>query len=147
MYKNIVDILLIEDNDNDSELTIRTLKKHHIANSIYVVKDGEEAINYLYGKGSFSGIKIQLPKVILLDIKLPKINGMEVLKTIKQDEKLKGIPVVMLTSSSQDPDIKTAYALGANSYVVKPVNIDNFTATINNLGMYWLVVNQPPKLD
>ncbi len=147
MYKNIVDILLIEDNDNDSELTIRTLKKHHIANSIYVVKDGEEAINYLYGKGSFSGIKIQLPKVILLDIKLPKINGLEVLKTIKQDEKLKGIPVVMLTSSSQDPDIKTAYALGANSYVVKPVNIDNFTATINNLGMYWLVVNQPPKLD
>ncbi|MCG6537531.1 MAG: response regulator, partial [Syntrophales bacterium LBB04] len=111
----------------------------------FVVTDGEEALDFLFGRNQFSKQGRQLPKVIFLDIKLPKLNGLEVLKTIKSDEHLHHIPVVMLTSSVEDPDIKAAYELGANSYVVKPVDFGNFSETINNLGMYWLVVNQPPK--
>jgi two-component system, response regulator len=145
MNESTIDILLVEDNPQDVELTMRTLKKHHIANRIIVVMDGEEAIDFLYCKGKFSERSNHLPKVIFLDIKLPKLNGLEVLKIIKSDEHLHHIPVVMLTSSVEDPDIKAAYELGANSYVVKPVDFDNFSETINNLGMYWLVVNQPPK--
>jgi two-component system, response regulator len=145
MTENNIDILLVEDNPSDAELTLRTLKKHHIANNVFVVTDGEEAIDYLFCKGKFSERSNIPPKVIFLDIKLPKLNGLQVLKIIKKDDDLRNIPIVMLTSSVQDPDIKSAYALGANSYVVKPVDINSFIETINNLGMYWLVVNQQPK--
>lgn len=145
MTENNIDILLVEDNPSDAELTLRTLKKHHIANNVFVVTDGEEAIDYLFCKGKFSDRINISPKVIFLDIKLPKLNGMQVLKIIKKDDELRNIPIVMLTSSIEDPDIKSAYALGANSYVVKPVEINSFIETINNLGMYWLLVNQQPK--
>lgn len=145
MTENNIDILLVEDNPSDAELTLRTLKKHHIANNVFVVTDGEEAIDYLFCKGKFSDRINISPKVIFLDIKLPKLNGLQVLKSIKKDDELRNIPIVMLTSSIEDPDIKSAYALGANSYVVKPVEINSFIETINNLGMYWLLVNQQPK--
>jgi len=145
MNKYNIDILLVEDNPLDAELTIRTLKKHHIANNIFTVTDGAQALNYLFHRGSYSARENGDPRVIFLDIKLPKINGLEILKQIKADNNLNHIPIVMLTSSAEDPDIKTAYNLGANSYVVKPVDINSFTETINNLGMYWLVINQPPK--
>jgi len=145
MTENNIDILLVEDNPSDAELTLRTLKKHHIANNVFVVTDGEEAVDYLFCKGKFSERCNISPKVIFLDIKLPKLNGLQVLKIIKKDDELRNIPIVMLTSSVEDPDIKSAYALGANSYVVKPVDINNFIETINNLGMYWLLVNQQPK--
>ncbi|HNW69122.1 MAG TPA: response regulator [Bacteroidales bacterium] len=145
MTEDNIDILLVEDNPSDAELTLRTLKKHHIANNVFVVTDGEEAIDYLFCKGKFSERNNISPKVIFLDIKLPKLNGLQVLKIIKKDDDLRNIPIVMLTSSVEDPDIKSAYALGANSYVVKPVDINSFIETINNLGMYWLVVNQQPK--
>ncbi len=145
MNGNSIDILLVEDNPLDAELTLRTLKKHHVANDIFTVTDGEEAIDYLFCRGKYAGRENTPPRVIFLDIKLPKINGLEVLKKIKHDDNLRNIPIVMLTSSVEDPDIKAAYALGANSYVVKPVDICNFTETINNLGMYWLVINQPQK--
>ena len=141
-----IDILLVEDNPQDVELTMRTLKKHHVANRIFAVTNGEEALDFLYSRGQYLNRNNNFPKVIFLDIKLPKLNGLEVLKTIKMDEQLHHIPVVMLTSSVEDPDIKAAYSLGANSYVVKPVDFENFSRTINSLDMYWLVVNQPPKL-
>ena len=115
MTGNIIDILLVEDNPNDAELTLRTLKKHHIANTCFVVTDGEEALDFLFHRGKYEQRDNSTPRVIFLDIKLPKINGLEVLKKIKQDEHLRNIPIVMLTSSIQDPDIQTAYALGANS--------------------------------
>jgi len=142
---NTIDILLVEDNPQDVELTMRTLKKNHVANRIFVVTDGEEALDFLQCKGQYLNRVNHLPKVIFLDIKLPKLNGLEVLKAIKLDKNLHSIPVVMLTSSVEDPDIKAAYSLGANSYVVKPVDFGDFSKTINELDMYWLVVNQAPK--
>ena len=142
---NTIDILLVEDNPQDVELTMRTLKKNHVANRIFVVTDGEEALDFLQCKGQYLNRVNHLPKVIFLDIKLPKLNGLEVLKAIKLDKNLHSIPVVMLTSSVEDPDIKAAYTLGANSYVVKPVDFGDFSKTINELDMYWLVVNQAPK--
>jgi two-component system, response regulator len=142
---NTIDILLVEDNPQDVELTLRTLKKHHVANRIFVVNDGEEALDFLYCRNQFSARINHLPKVIFLDIKLPKVNGLEVLKTVKADPQLRHLPVVMVTSSVEDPDIRAAYELGANSYVVKPVDFETFSKTISDLGMYWLVVNQPPK--
>lgn len=140
-----IDILLVEDNPQDVELTLRTLNKHHVANKIFVVMDGEEVLDFLYCRGKYTKRSNHIPKVIFLDIKLPKLNGLEVLKIIKMDDHLRHIPIVMLTSSVEDPDIEASYALGANSYVVKPVDFNNFSETIKNLGMYWLIVNQPPK--
>lgn len=142
---NSIDILLVEDNPQDAELIMRTLKKNHIANEIFIVYDGEEALDFLYSRNQYTDQNNHIPKVIFLDIKLPKVNGLEVLKIVKSDENLKHIPVVMLTSSVEDPDIKKAYEYGANSYVVKPVDFDSFCSTINSLDMYWLVVNQSPK--
>jgi two-component system, response regulator len=141
-----VDILLVEDNPQDAELTIRGLKKHKFANHIELVEDGAEALDYIFCRGKHAQREMtQRPKVILLDLKLPKINGLEVLKAIKLNEHTQRIPVVILTSSREDPDIKTAYELGANSYVVKPVNFDSFIEAVANLGMYWLLVNQHPQ--
>ena len=146
MNVNSIDLLLVEDNSSDAELTIRELKKHNLANSLYHVKDGEEALEFIFATGRFAGQRSSesFPKLILLDIQMPKINGIEVLQRIKSDERLKSIPVVILTSSKEDPDIKKCYALGANSYIVKPVNFESFAESIKNLGFYWLLLNQPP---
>ena len=146
MSQEIIDILLVEDNPYDVELMMRALKKNNVANPIRHVPDGAEAIDYIFCRGRFGDRHIeQAPKVILLDLKLPKIDGLEVLRQIKQDDRTKHIPVVIVTSSREDPDIKTAYMLGANSYVVKPVEFDVFVEAMKNLGYYWLLVNESMK--
>lgn len=139
-----VDILLVEDNPRDAELTIRALKKRNLANQIFLVEDGAEALDFLFGRGQYTQRQSrQTPKVILLDLKLPKVNGLEVLQALKANELTRAIPVVIITSSTEDPDIKAAYELGANSYVVKPVEFVAFMETMIHLGFYWLLVNQP----
>lgn len=141
-----VDVLLIEDNPQDAELTLRAFKKSNLANNIIVIDDGAEAVDYLFCKGKYAGRPfVQRPKIVLLDLKLPKVNGLEILRMIKSDERTKTIPVIIVTSSREDPDIKKAYEVGANSYVVKPVGFDSFMESINKLGFYWLLVNSPPK--
>jgi two-component system response regulator len=141
-----VDILLVEDNPRDAELTIRALKKHNLANQLFTVEDGADALDFIFGRGKYATRDgSHLPKVVLLDLKLPKVSGLEVLRALKQDEKTRAIPVVVVTSSREDPDIKTAYGLGANSYVVKPVDFDAFAEAVSSLGLYWLLVNQPPR--
>jgi CheY-like chemotaxis protein len=140
------DILLVEDNPSDAELTIRAFKKSKIINGIKHLRDGEEALDYLFAKGKFSFRDINdSPKIILLDLKMPKVNGLEVLKEIKSDPRTKMIPVVMLTSSKENSDIMEGYKLGVNSYIVKPVDFDNFIKAVMDLGFYWLFLNQPPK--
>jgi two-component system response regulator len=144
-HSEAVDILLVEDNPRDAELTIRALKKHNLANLLFTVEDGAEALDFIFGRGKYAARDGgQPPKVVLLDLKLPKVSGLEVLRALKQDEKTRSIPVVVVTSSREDPDIKTAYGLGANSYVVKPVDFDAFFQAVSSLGLYWLLVNQPP---
>ena len=144
--QNAVEILLVEDNPRDAELTTRALKKHNLANLLFHVKDGAEALDFLFARGEYEGRNIKnMPKVILLDLKLPKMTGLEVLRIIKQDENLYTIPVVVVTSSAEDPDMNTAYELGANSYVVKPVEFDAFIEAMSRLGLYWLLVNRPLK--
>ncbi|MHC1780286.1 MAG: response regulator [Bacteroidales bacterium] len=141
-----VDILIVEDNPNDAELTIRALKKQNLANNLFVAEDGEEALEFIFCKGKFEDRKPNNPlKVVFLDLKLPKVSGLEVLKEIKNHPDTKKLPVVVVSSSKEDPDIKTAYELGVNSYVVKPVDFDDFVAAISNLGLYWLLVNESPK--
>jgi two-component system response regulator len=145
---NTVEILFVEDNPRDAELTVRALKKHNLENLLFHVKDGAEALDYLFARGKYEGRNIKhIPKVILLDMKLPKMNGLDVLRIIKQDENLCVIPVVIVTSSSEDPDIKTAYELGANSYVVKPVEFNAFLDAMSRLGLYWIRVNHPSKRE
>jgi two-component system, response regulator len=144
--QNVVDILLVEDNPRDTELTIRALKKHNITNRLIVLEDGAEALDFIFCRGKYADREItNRPKVVLLDLKLPKVNGLEALKAIKSDDRTKMIPVVMVTSSKQDPDMKTAYEYGANSYVVKPVDFNTFVEAMSHLGLYWLLVNQLPK--
>lgn len=143
MNETEVEILLIEDNPDDAELAIRALKKSHLANNVTHLMDGAEAIDFLFCQGEYETRDINnLPKVILLDLKMPKVNGLEVLKRIKDDIRTRAIPVVILTSSAEDPDIKRSYELGANSYIVKPVEFNNFAKIISDLGMYWLVINR-----
>ncbi len=146
MNPNTVEVLLVEDNLTDAELTIRELKKHHLANNLIHVKNGEEALEFIFGTGRYATSRdISFPpKLVLLDIQMPKVNGIEVLQQIKSDERTRSMPVVILTSSKEDPDIKRCYELGANSYIVKPVNFDRFTQAIHSLGMYWLLLNQAP---
>ena len=145
---NQIEILLVEDNENDAELAIRALKKNNLANHIMHVKDGAEAIDFIFAKGAFEGrSKEAAPKVILLDLKLPKLNGLQVLKEIKNNPKTKKIPVVMLTSSKEEPDIEEAYQLGANSYIVKPVEFEKFILAMKNIGFYWMLINQPPQFN
>jgi two-component system response regulator len=140
-----IDILLVEDNPQDIELTIRALKKRNLANSVYVVEDGTEALDFLFGRGKYEERDGgQNPRLVLLDLKLPKLNGLEVLRILKQDPRTRSIPIVMVTSSREDPDIRAAYELGANSYVVKPVDFDAFVEAMSSLGFYWLLVNQAP---
>lgn len=141
-----VEILLVEDNPRDAELTIRALKKNNLANHLVHVVDGAEALDFLFAHGKYEGRKVEnTPRVILLDLKLPKVSGLEVLRKLKEDKRTRMIPVVVVTSSTEDPDMETAYALGANSYVVKPVQFDNFFEAMRHLGIYWLIVNQPLK--
>ena len=147
MRPNSVDVLLVEDNISDAELTIRELKKHNLANNLFHVKDGQEAIDFIFGGGEFKDSRDVLypPRVVLLDTQMPKLNGIEVLKKIKADPRTKAIPVVILTSSKEHPDIEKCYDLGANSYIVKPVNFEGFAEAIRNLGFYWVLLNQPPN--
>ena len=140
-----IDILLIEDNPDEADLAIRSLKKHNLANNLVHIDDGAEALDYIFSNGKYAGNDfINSPKLILLDLKLPKVDGLEILRQIKTDEKRKTIPVVVLTSSKEDKDIVESYKLGVNSYVVKPINFDSFSKAIGELGLYWLVLNQPP---
>ena len=140
---DLVEILLIEDNPNDLELALHALRRHHLANRIQVARDGEEALTYLFGP---DGDKTPPnPKVILLDLKLPKVDGIEVLRRIKGNEQTKKVPVVVLTSSREDRDIVETYDLGVNSYIVKPVDFEQFTEAVRQLGLYWALLNQPPK--
>jgi len=141
-----VEVLLVEDNLRDAELTIRALKKHNLANQLFHVEDGAAALDFLFGRGKFEGRRTDTsPKVVLLDLKLPKVDGLEVLRIMKSNERTRTIPVVVVTSSAEDPDMKTAYGLGVNSYVVKPVQFDGFIEAMAKVGIYWLLVNHPPK--
>ena len=140
-------ILLVEDNPDDEVLTIRALNKNNILNEVVVVRDGAEALDFLFGEGQHEGRNISaMPEVILLDLKLPKIGGLEVLSRLRSDERTKLLPVVVLTTSNNDKDIIGSYNLGANSYICKPVNFDDFTTAVKQLGLYWLVLNESPLL-
>ena len=141
-----VEILIVEDDPRDAELTLRALKKNNLANNVYIAKDGEEAIDFIFCQGKFESRNINNPpKVILLDLKLPKIDGLEILRQVKGNRKTTHIPIVIVTSSREEPDMKEAYDLGVNSYVVKPVDFDKFVSAMSSLGLYWLLVNQPLK--
>lgn len=144
--KNEYEIVIVEDNPNDAELMVRALKKKNLLNNLIVLKDGVQALDFMFSTGEYSNKKLKtLPKVIFLDLKLPKMDGLKVLEKLKSSKRTKNIPVVILTSSNQDPDIKTAYSLGANSYVVKPVDFNNFSEVVSKLGLYWLLVNVNAK--
>lgn len=139
-------ILLIEDNPNDVELTLRALEKHHFANKVFVVHDGAEALDFLFCTGAYAERETNIdPKVVFLDLKLPKVDGLEVLRSMRQDERTRLIPVVMLTSSEEEQDIVESYQLGVNSYIVKPIDFENFARSVAELGFYWLVLNKPPR--
>jgi len=142
-----VEILLVEDNPNDVKLTLRALKKRNLVNEIQVVSDGVEALDYIFCKNQYSDRNFgEYPKVIFLDLKLPKVNGLEVLAKLKSDERTRHIPIVVLTSSSEDSDLKKCYDLGVNSYIVKPVDFESFVESVSKLGFYWLLLNQTPEL-
>jgi two-component system response regulator len=144
MYENPIEILFVEDNPNDVELTLHALQSNHLTNPIHVVRDGAEALEFIFATGEYAGRNIEDgPKVILLDLKLPKIDGLEVLRQIKTDPRTRMIPVVVLTSSREEHDIVESYKLGVNSYIRKPVDFEKFTETIRVLGLYWLLLNQP----
>jgi two-component system response regulator len=141
-----VDILMVEDNPDDEKLTLRALRKYQLTNKIHVVRDGQEALDYVFCAGPYADREIaNHPHVILLDIKLPLIDGLEVLRRIKTDDRTRTIPVVMLTSSREERDLVESYRLGVNSYIVKPVDFDQFMESARTLGMYWLLLNSPPK--
>jgi two-component system, response regulator len=143
---NAVEILLVEDSKDDLDMTLRALRTANLTNHIHVARDGEEAVEFIFCQGAHAGRKFEHPpKVILLDLKLPKIDGMEVLQRIKTDERTKMIPVVILTSSKEQRDVIESYNLGVNSYIVKPVNFEGFAAAVQEVGMYWLLHNQPPQ--
>jgi len=137
-------ILLVEDNPNDVELALTALAEHNIANEVVVTRDGSEALDYLYRRGEFANRKNGQPAVILLDLKMPKVDGLEVLRTVKSDPELQRIPVVMLTSSREETDLVKSYQLGANAYVVKPVDFPQFVAAVKELGAFWALLNEPP---
>jgi CheY-like chemotaxis protein len=141
-----VEILYVEDNPNDIELTLHAFKKFHLANDIVIARDGEEALDLLFGKDRLeTGELNNTPRVILLDLKLPKVDGLEVLRKVKSDDRTKMIPVVVLTSSREEKDIIESYRLGVNSYIVKPVDFEKFVEAVKTFGLYWLLINQPPS--
>jgi len=142
---NELSILLVEDNASDAEMTIRALKQHKLANNMLHLKDGAQALDFIFCEGEYAHRSIESrPKVILLDLKMPKVNGLEVLARLKGDVRTREIPVVVLTSSKEDPDIKRCYELGVNSYVAKPVEFEDFYKAVSDLGLYWMIVNQTP---
>ncbi len=141
-----MEILLVEDNPYDAELTIRALKKRHLANHLLHVEDGQAALDYLFGTGAYEGRDVaDQPKLVLLDLKLPKVDGIEVLRQLRADERTKLVPVVVLTSSHENSDLTECYKLGANSFTVKPVEFESFTEAVSKLGLFWLLVNEPPN--
>ena len=143
---NEVEVLLVEDNPNDAELTMRALKKRNLANKLFHAKDGAEALDFVFAHGPFAHRRIESgPKVVLLDLKLPKVDGIEVLRRIKSDERTKKIPVVVMTSSREDKDLDTCYENGVNGYVVKPVEFEDFCRAVAELGFYWLLLNETPR--
>jgi CheY-like chemotaxis protein len=144
---NAVEILIVEDNPDDLALALRALRKANLTNHIQVARDGAEALEFIFCEGSHSGRNIENgPRVVLLDLKLPKVDGLEVLRRVKGDPRTKYIPIVVLTSSKEQNDIVESYRLGVNSYIVKPVNFERFAEAVQQLGMYWLLVNQPPAV-
>lgn len=144
---NEVEILLVEDNRDDLDMALRALRKANLANHIQIARDGVEAVEFIFAQGTHAGRKVENgPRLMLLDLKLPKLDGMEVLKRIKGDARTKRIPVVIMTSSKEQKDVVESYNLGVNSYIVKPVNFESFAAAVQELGMYWLLLNQPPQL-
>jgi two-component system response regulator len=147
MNSGKLDILLVEDNQDDMDLALHALRREKLANNIYVARDGEEALDFLFCRGAFSNRSFEHPpKLVLLDLKLPKVDGMEVLKQVKNDPRTRTIPVVIMTSSKEERDLVSGYNLGANSYIQKPVDFDQFRATVKSVGLYWLVTNQPPPV-
>jgi two-component system, response regulator len=148
MNDKFIEILLVEDNPNDVELTLRAFKKNNLTNPIHVARDGEEALDFIFGRGIHAGRSLKNgPKLILLDLKLPRVDGLEVLRQVKSDPKTKSIPVVVLTSSREERDIVESYQLGVNSYIVKPVDFEQFIESARTLGLYWILINQPPNLN
>lgn len=146
MLMDEVEILLVEDNPDDVELTLRALKKVNLANKVFVASDGAEALEFLLATGAYANREVSnSPRVVLLDLKLPKIDGLEVLRRIKSDKRTTVIPVVILTSSKEERDIVEGYKLGVNSYIVKPVEFEKFVRAVSDLGMYWMLLNQPPR--
>jgi len=145
--KTLKRILLVEDSLKDIDLTLAALEEHNLANKVDVARDGTEALDYLHRRGQFAGRDDTLPVVVLLDIKMPKLNGIEVLQKMKADPIFKRLPVVMLTSSKEEPDLAACYQLGANAYVVKPVDFQQFVTAVKHLGVFWAVLNQPPSID
>jgi two-component system response regulator len=143
-----LDILLVEDNQDDMDLALHALKREKLANRIVVARDGEEALDFLFCRGAFARRSFEHPpKLVLLDLKLPKVDGMEVLKQVKSDPRTKNIPVVIMTSSKEERDLVSGYNLGANSYIQKPVDFDQFRETVKSVGLYWLVINQPAPVN
>lgn len=144
---NVVEILLVEDTPQDLELALRALRKAKLVNRVEVARDGVEALEFLFGEGAHAGRNLENgPKVVLLDLKLPRMDGLEVLRRVKSDPRTKTIPVVVLTSSKEQKDVVESYQLGVNSYIVKPVNFEGFAEAVRELGMYWLLLNQPPNV-
>jgi two-component system response regulator len=146
MAEGSVEILLVEDNPHDVELALHALRKNNFSNRIHVVRDGAEALDFIFGAGPYADRSInEAPKVVLLDLKLPKVDGLEVLKRVKADPRTRMIPVVVLTSSREESDIVASYQLGVNSYIVKPIDFQQFTEAVRHLGLYWLLLNHPPR--
>jgi two-component system, response regulator len=142
----LIDILLVEDNPDDAALTLEVLGDYHLSNRVHLAKDGAAALDFLFSRGAFAGRREMPLKLVMLDIKLPKVDGLEVLREIRSDPRTAELPVVMLTSSQEDADIRTGYELRANSYIVKPVDFDQFVEAVKEIGMYWAILNRPPVL-
>jgi two-component system, response regulator len=148
MNSGKLDILLVEDNQNDMDLALHALRREKLANNIFVARDGEEALDFIFCRGAFTHRSLDRPpKLVLLDLNLPKVDGMEVLKQIKSDDRTKTIPVVIMTSSKEERDLAAGYNLGANSFIQKPVDFEQFRETVKSVGLYWLVINQPPVVE